>query len=103
MLKYSCKYDFSDIDRFMKEAKSNVKAAMVQAGENAIVNAAERCVATGVNTHAMLSNEYVVNEDDLTLTLTNNCGYADTLEANGKDVLSGAALMAHQELQNQFA
>lgn len=100
MLKFTCKANsdiMAELNAKIAEFKAAVRAKSDEVGKRAMQTASQRGAATGASQRVMASNGYSV-DDDGTLTIYNGCGYADRLESDGKDVISGAALEAEREL-----
>lgn len=101
-----CKADFSDVDSFFSAGERMVNDAMVEAGENAVRYAVEHGDYQDRTGTLRKSNKFEVEEGKLTLfndaTASNGYQYADKVESNGFNVLSGAALNAEHELKQKF-
>jgi|WetSurMetagenome_2_1015567.scaffolds.fasta_scaffold75226_3 hypothetical protein len=102
------KADFSDIDAFVNDIKNAVTAEETKVGQEAIDYAVKNGTYKDHTGTLRKSNKYEVDEQQLTLTLTNDAlnpkgvGYASFVEAKGFDVLGNAALFAENELNKAF-
>lgn len=101
MPKSICKFDFSDIRPAFSKFNRQVRKKVEEVGKEAVEYAIENGDYQDVSGKTRASNHYEVDQNN-NLTLYNDCGYADELEANGKDVIGGAALFAEQKLREAF-
>lgn len=101
MPKSMCKFDFSDVRPALSRFNRQVRKKVEEVGQEAVEYAIENGDYHDVTGKTRASNHYEVDEHNH-LTLYNDSGYADELEANGKDVISGAAIFAEQKLREAF-
>lgn len=95
-----CKFDLSDAYRKLDEYHHQIDAEMAAVGQEAVDYAVEHGSYHDVTGRLRRSNKYEVNADGL--RIYNDAPYAADVEANGKEVISGAALYAEQRLKEKF-
>lgn len=101
MPKSTCKFDFSDVRPAFSKFNQQVREKVEEVGQDAVEYAIKNGNYHNVTGRARASNHYEV-DDHNNLILYNDCGYADELEANGKDVIGSAAIFAEQKLREAF-
>lgn len=105
MLKFSFNGNLRALEKAIKEEearmKRDAKQRVTEIGERAVKVAKESTSYRDVTGRLRSSNGYRVDED-LTLTLYNDCPYAAEKSANGADVLDSAILFADKELKRTF-
>lgn len=92
--------DFSDIYEAIDGFKDEAKEKMREVGEDAVAYAIENGNYKDVTGRLRASNKYAV--DDNGLKIYNDAPYASSVEARGKEVISGAALFAEKRLKEIF-
>lgn len=101
------KADFSDVDHFFESGMWEVQKEVIDAGDEAVRYAEDHGNYEDHTLTLRTSNKYDVDENAC-LTLQNDAKsgkgypYASNVESKGYDVLSGAALHAHQKLKEVF-
>ncbi len=101
MPKSICRFNFSDVRPAFSKFNQNVRNKVEEVGQKAVEYAIENGDYHDVTGKTRKSNHYEV-DDNNNLKLYNDSGYADEIEANGKDVIGGAAIFAEQELRKAF-
>ena len=101
MPKSMCKFNFNDVRPALSKFNRQVRKEVEKVGKEAVEYAIENGDYNNVTGKARASNHYEVDENN-NLILYNDCGYADEIEANGKDVIGGATLFAEQKLREAF-
>lgn len=101
MPKSMCKCDFRDVRKAFDRFDRDVRQAVAQVGEEAVEYAIENGTYRNRTGKCRASNHYAVTPNN-SLRIYNDCGYANEVEANGKDVISGAALFAEKRLKEIF-
>lgn len=101
MPKSMCNFNFRDVNRAFNRFNRQVRNKVEQVGQAAVDYAVEHGDYHDVTGKCRASNHYEVDANN-NLHLSNDCGYADELEANGKDVIGNAALFAEQQLKEIF-
>lgn len=101
MLKSTCKFNFRDVRSAFARFHQQVRTKVEEVGQEAVNYAIENGDYHDVTGKARASNKYDVDENN-SLVLSNDCGYADELEAEGKDVIGNAALFAEKRLKEIF-
>lgn len=101
MPKGMCSFNFNDVNKAFNKFKRDVRNAVEGVGVEAVNYAVENGTYRNVSGKCRRSNHYDVKPNG-SLELYNDCGYADKLESEGKDVISGAALFAEQRLKDIF-
>ena len=91
-------YDFTDVEQFFADGKKEIRRRVADIGEDAVAYAVEHGNYHDVTGRLRASNKFNVS-DDASLTITNTAPYASTVEARGKEVISGAALYAEERLK----
>lgn len=89
-----------EIDAFFEEGTREVLDAMAEAGQAAVDYNVENGDYRNVTGNLRRSNMYEVSEEKL--TVGNTAEYASHVEARGRMVVSGGALLARQLLQEKF-
>lgn len=95
-----CKFNFSDVDKFIRRGKREVMRIEASVGERAVRYAKETGNYQDHTGHLRDSNKYSVSEKGL--RIYNDADYAAYVEAKGYEVVSGAALFAESELKEIF-
>ncbi len=96
-----CNFNFKDVPSAFNKFNRQVRKKVEEVGQAAVDYAVENGDYHDRTGKARASNHYEVDAHN-NLKLYNDCGYADELEANGKDVIGGAALFAEQQLKEIF-
>lgn len=97
MLKLTYKMDFKAVDDAFDELKRNARQLMEAVGKQAVDYAVANGDYRDVTGRLRASNEYEVTDEGL--ILRNTAPYAAEKEAEGKDVIGGAALFAESALK----
>lgn len=99
MLKYTCDFDFGDVDAAFQDCRAGVIDALCRVGEEAVDDAVENGDYRDVTGNLRRSNKYAVDEENLALTVYNDAPYAADVEARGHNVLKGTQLRTEAKLQ----
>lgn len=99
MVTSGCRYDFSDIDKFLRDIPKQVENVCKEVGEKAVDYAKEHGSYHDVTGHLRASNKY--RADNEGLVVYNEADYASDVESRGYEVTSGAALYAEQLLKEK--
>ena len=91
--------DFSDLDDAFDRFNDSLQYEMNQAGKLAVAYAKENGSYKDRTGNLRNSNEYHIENNDL--VIENKAEYASYVEANGYEVLSGAALEAESYLKSK--
>ncbi|WP_195640179.1 hypothetical protein [Bacteroides stercoris] len=92
--------DFSDVDDFFQEGKTEVIAGMKEEGEMFVEDAKATGSYRDCTGHLRESNDYEVNEDGL--TLKNEADYASFVESKGYEVAGSAAVRTEGRCKKRF-
>ena len=92
--------DFSDVDDFFQEGKTEVIAGMKEEGEMFVEDAKATGSYRDCTGHLRESNDYEVNEDGL--ILKNEADYASFVESKGFEVAGSAAIRTEKRLKDRF-
>lgn len=101
MANCTCKYDFRDFDKALRDFCRQVRTKVQEVGEEAVDYAVKNGTYHDVTGRLRSSNKYEVDAN-ANLTISNDAPYAAEVEAKGKDVIGGAALFAEQRLKEIF-
>lgn len=101
MRKSTCDFNFSDVDRFFRNADSQIRSRVEAVGREAVDYAVQNGTYRDVTGNLRASNHYEV-DDDGNLRLYNSAPYASEVSARGHDVIEGAALFAEARLKEIF-
>jgi len=93
-------FDFSEIEREIEAYEENVLKQMEKRAKEAIEVAKETGTYRDVTGRLRASNDYVVDDDGV--TLVNTAPYAKDVEARGEVVLSSAVLYLEKKLKEDF-
>jgi len=91
--------DFSEADSFFGEIRDAVEVTCEEVGRKAVEYAKENGTYHDVTGRLRRSNRYEASPDGL--FIENTAPYAESVEAMGMDVISGAALYAERLLQEK--
>lgn len=92
----------SEIDSFFEEGYAEVEAAMREAGESAVEYNVENGDYHNITGNLRRSNYYDIERDGerpVNLVIGNSADYASVVEARGRMVVSGGALLAETMLK----
>lgn len=89
----------TELEAFFKKGEEEVKAAMEEAGRAAAEHNVEHGDYRDRTGNLRRSNTYVVTRD--TLRVGNTAPYASDVEARGRMVASGGALLAQKMLEEK--
>ena len=92
--------DFSNIDQFFDDGEWGVEVSMIDVGDAAVKDAKANHTYQNRTGALEASNDFDVDKEGLTLENIADC--ASYVEAEGFDVLSGAALRAEKKLKELF-
>ena len=92
--------DFSDVDSWFEDEKSNVLAKECEIGKDAVQYAKDNGNYKDHTGHLRASSESEVDEDGI--LLKNEADYASYVESKGYDVLGSAALHAEKQANEEF-
>lgn len=93
------KWNFSDVDAFIKQGEWEIQKLMIDVGAEAVEYAEEQGNYQDHTLTLRTSNEYDVDESGL--HLRNTADYASYVESKGYDVISGASLFAEKRLREE--
>lgn len=101
MLKFTFKYDFSDVRKALDDLEKQARKRVEEVGEKAVEYAKEHGNYRDVTGRLRASNKFEVvpKKGGAYLRLYNDAPYATDVEEMGKDVLSSAALYAEKLLK----
>lgn len=94
------RFDFSDIDKFFEDGKTEIKEVMRQVGEETIQDAINSGTYQDRTGKLRKSNEYEVLDDGL--GLANTAEYASFVESKGFRVLASEVIEAERKLKNRI-
>lgn len=100
MVKYGCKFDFSDFHEAVESFKAKVVEKEHMAGKAAVGYAKEHGSYHDVTGRLRASNDY--KADGSGLAVFNTAPYASDVEARGCEVVSGAALLAESIMKGEM-
>lgn len=91
----------SEMGLFFESGYSEVEAAMRAAGERAVEYNVENGDYRNITGRLRRSNFYAIEGDEVpeTLVIGNSAPYASDVEARGRMVVSGGALLAQEMLE----
>ena len=92
--------DFSDVDDFFQEGKTEVIAGMKEEGEMFVEDAKKTGSFTDRTGHLRASNRYEADKSGL--TLKNEADYASFVESKGFEVAGSAAIRTEKRLKDRF-
>lgn len=93
------KYDLSKLHRFVDSIPQKVREVERRVGQAAVDYAVEHGSYHDVTGRLRASNRFEADSDGL--SLYNTAPYAADVESSGKEVLSGAALLAERMLREE--